>query len=814
MKTTFFCFLVLTAVTTMAQPSSWDSRGPGGGGALFFPSINPADHNEICLSCDMSEYFHSTDQGVSWEQYHFNEIQGGNYGQIVFTNNPLIRYGINNADNDFSGGSSPAKSTDGGLTWTDLAGNPDNSEQTYTIHADFDNPNRLIISYYGSIYYSSNGGTSFSNIHNAVSNGAGNLVGGVFWDGMNIYIGTNDGIIRSTNGGTSFSIMAAGGIPATERIMSFAGAKQGGTTRFFCLTGDQGSVYVGLPGYDYWGAAQGIYSLDLGNANWVDKTANLNLSNTDFPMYIGMAANNINTVYASGSNSSSFPTVYKSSNAGTSWTNTLITNNNQNAITGWQGYQGDRDWWYGECALGFTVAQNDPDVLVFTDFGFGHISTDGGSNWRQMYVQPVDQNPAGAPTPKGNSYHSAGIENTTCWQVFWADDQHMIACYSDIEGCRSTDGGATWSFDHNLDQNSTYRVVKHNTQNILYIATATTHDMYQSTRLTDAVVSAGDGNIKFSTDNGLTWNSLHDFNENVVWVATDPNNNNRLYAAIVESNANIGGIYRSDNIQNGAASTWTKLPNPPRNNGHPFNIVVLNDGKLLASYSGQRNAGGAFTQTSGVFLYDPVAGTWADRSHPQMMYWTKDVVVDPFDANQNTWYAGVYSHWGCGGCEYGGLYKTTDRGLNWVRQVDSYRVGSCTINPLNTNEMYFTTETEGLWFSANRNNANPVFTQVNSYAFRQPERVFFNPNNQTEIWVSSFGNGMKVGGNCTLELTINGEANVCLNEASVYSTDVYNNAVYQWTVTGGTIISGQGTNQIEVLWNNGTAGSVSVAVEQ
>jgi len=34
---------------------------------------------------------------------------------------------------------------------------------------------------------------------------------------------------------------------------------------------------------------------------------------------------------------------------------------------------------------------------------------------------------------------------------------------------------------------------------------------------------------------------------------------------------------------------------------------------------------------------------------------------------------------------------------------------------------------------------------VKSYPFRQPERVFFNPYNQSEVWVTSFGNGMKVG---------------------------------------------------------------------
>ncbi len=59
--------------------------------------------------------------------------------------------------------------------------------------------------------------------------------------------------------------------------------------------------------------------------------------------------------------------------------------------------------------------------------------------------------------------------------------------------------------------------------------------------------------------------------------------------------------------------------------------------------------------------------------------------------------------------------------------------------------MYFTTETSGLFYSENRRDASPSFTQVTNYPFRQPERVFFNPYDSNEVWVSSFGNGMTVG---------------------------------------------------------------------
>jgi hypothetical protein len=55
------------------------------------------------------------------------------------------------------------------------------------------------------------------------------------------------------------------------------------------------------------------------------------------------------------------------------------------------------------------------------------------------------------------------------------------------------------------------------------------------------------------------------------------------------------------------------------------------------------------------------------------------------------------------------------------------------------------TEVNGLWYSHNINSPTPIFTEVQSYKFRQPERIFYNPYNVNEVWVTSFGNGIKRG---------------------------------------------------------------------
>jgi hypothetical protein len=737
-------FILLVSLNFLsAQPTSWTSRGVGGGGALFAPSINPANPQEYYIACDMSELFHTTDFGLTYSQVNFAEFIGGNNSKVCFTSGGL--YSISYI-NDIA---TPVKSIDG-VTWTWFTGNPDPSSDVYTIDADYYNPNRVIISFYGEIYFSADGGITFTLIHTCLDNGAGNIVGGVFFDGTNIYIGTNDGILVSTNSGTSWTTAAITGITSGQRIFSFAAAKNGGTTRFFCLTANTGDLYVGLVGSDYWDFMQGVYSCDYGSTNWTSKMTGINVG-TDYPMFVAMAQNDINTAYLGGSNSSSEPIVLKTSNAGTNWANTFLATNNQNIITGWSGDGGDKGWSWGECPFGISVCPTNANYIIFGDYGFCHKTSDGGTTWQQAYTDDAFQHPANALTPKYQDYQSIGMENTTCWQVHWSDANNLWASYSDIGGIRSDDGGDSWSFNYTGNSvNTTYRVAQ-GSNGTLYAGTSNIHDMYQSTRLQDAILDAADANgkIVYSTDDGQNWQLLHNFGHPVFWVALDPNNPNRAYASVIQysSGSGLGGIYRCDDLNNLASSTWTLIPAPTRTEKHPACMLVLNDGKLVATYSGRRNSSGTFTASSGCFIYDPTGNSWTDVSDPGMYYWTKDIVVDPNDVTQNTWYVSVFSGWGGAPNGLGGLYKTINRGTSWTKLTGSTldRVTSCTLNPSDADQIYVTTEYQGLWISSNINSGTPTFSNVSSYPFKQPERVFFNPYDSNEIWVASFGNGMKSG---------------------------------------------------------------------
>ncbi|MBK7764131.1 MAG: T9SS type A sorting domain-containing protein [Bacteroidetes bacterium] len=742
----FLCFAIFSNQTIKSQsPTSWNYSGIGGGGALFSPSINPLNSSELYVSCDMGGLYHTTNSADTWQLIPHTQMRGGWRSKINFTNNASIRYSLSYKANGIQDQITPCKSMDGGITWNKLVGNPDDNEELFALYANYDNPNQVIISQWRDIYFSNDGGTTFSLVYTGLSSGAGCKLSGVCWDGSNIYLGTNDGIIRSTNSGASFSLFTTGGIISSQVISSFAAAREGGVLRFYALTSNAADVYNGDE-FDFYQYMQGVYKMDNASGVWNTVWNGLDAT-TQYGKRITMASNDIDIVYISGETSGGYPMVLKTTNSGTIWNPIFTTTNNQNIYTGWCGTGGDVGWTWAELLFGMEVSALDANKLAISDYGFVHTSTDGGLNWHQAYTRTSYENPSAVSTPTKKAYQSAGdLNQVSVWQVYWMDSLRMWSCASDIKGTRSNDKGNTWSFNYTgHTENTSYRIIRNiNNDNILYVATASVHDIYQSARLADGQLDASGntGSIKFSSDKGQTWQVMHDFSDIVCWVATDPNDANILYASVVNSSNGNGGIWKCANASAGASSAWTKLSNPPRTEGHPYNIVVLNDGKVLVSYSGHRDPG--FTASSGVFLYDPISMSWQDKSDAGMFYWTQDVIVDPHDATQNIWYACVYEGWGSAATQgVGGIYKTMNRGTSWTRIWNNERCHSVTISPVWANEIYVSTEYHGLLYCNNLTSASPTFSPTN-YPFRNALRTFFNPYTN-ELWACGFGGGMMKG---------------------------------------------------------------------
>ncbi|MFT7160642.1 MAG: hypothetical protein ACI9GZ_001818, partial [Bacteroidia bacterium] len=52
----------------------WGFVGPGGGGAMFNPAINPSDPNHAFVSCDMTGSFVTYNGGANWRMFNLRGV--------------------------------------------------------------------------------------------------------------------------------------------------------------------------------------------------------------------------------------------------------------------------------------------------------------------------------------------------------------------------------------------------------------------------------------------------------------------------------------------------------------------------------------------------------------------------------------------------------------------------------------------------------------------------------------------------------------------------------------------------------------------
>jgi hypothetical protein len=62
--------LLLASAGVAQRPGDFRVIGPGGGGAMFNPTISPHDLNTMLVSCDMTGAYITHDGGRSWRMFN------------------------------------------------------------------------------------------------------------------------------------------------------------------------------------------------------------------------------------------------------------------------------------------------------------------------------------------------------------------------------------------------------------------------------------------------------------------------------------------------------------------------------------------------------------------------------------------------------------------------------------------------------------------------------------------------------------------------------------------------------------------------
>jgi len=797
-------------------PDEWLPSGVGGGGGMFSPAISPHDPDVMFLSIDMGHVFRTLDAGTTWQILPFQQIEGQQQTQVQFTSTPATVYAAERGRDPISEGNlfRPKKSTDLGDHWASFSSWPPAthlSERAVSVWADPNRDDSFLVAGDARLWFYRNSGTggNFTLLHTFASGNA--RVGGVYWSDSTseVWVGSSDGMLYHADPSAGGNFTTATSPPSGNRIISFAGARQGGVLRFYCVTTQMPVSATKSPQSFSGGANNRVYHMDWPqDSAWTQETG---IPAEDYPVMVGMARNRVDCAHVAVARSASYPhqhSVYRQDGPGTAWTRTMLTEGNANLSTGWGSINANG----GQPAntletnisysfpCGMAVSPTDADRVVISDNCVVHRSENAAQSapvWRQLYT--TADNPLHRPGelfPHGQSYLTGGLELTVSYWVDWLTASDVFLGALDYLCPHSLDGGERWGFDYDptsLPSGDIPQVVSDPVTGIRYAICTYAISVYEYLGTDDVSVDFSGPTTKaapglWSLAPGATqWIPVrNDFGvgepgspltrgANPCWVVVDPARR-RLYVAVQHSNPAADGIYQCDLT----TGVWEKLPEPTpgvfRPPGteivHPFNIRILSNGDLLVSYAARQagNSNAGYTPSAGVFLYSQSTKTWADKStRIELRYFTRDVVPDPRDPLELTWYACVSNTdlsttipaSADTPATYGGLYKTLDGGDNWTLvwngeagvagkpgvpgqpNVSGCSVISVTPHPTNSYELWMTTRFAGLWVSQDRDAANPTFQQT-SYPFRAPERVFFNPHVPDEVWITSNGYGLSI----------------------------------------------------------------------
>ncbi|MBC7862173.1 MAG: T9SS type A sorting domain-containing protein [Bacteroidia bacterium] len=758
-KKSLFGAFLFAALIAAAQPASWSPRGVGGGGAMYSPSISPHNANNVFIACDMSPIHQSTDFGQSWSLLHYLQLPGGRNTDVQFTSNPLKLFTLKKASNFYT----PVKSFDGGSTWVN-ATNPCTSSAFQYYASPYDT-NIVVVNDPTKIYFTNSESTGgFSTLLTHPLPYGGHLAGVYFENKDTIYVCAHDSLIYTFNGGASWASASAGtnGIPSTEHIVTFKGAKQGGKWVFYAVTiqaNALGKIYMTFSeDYPFF---KGIYKLSQSSNQWNSIGGNLPVTTNppatnDKAYLLGLARNDTSVVYLTGNSFAagvSLGALWRSTDGGASFANMFLNsamfNSNANVTTGWIGKHtiaNAKFKWNGVNYIGgLSVDPNNSSRLIIGDGMLVHTSTDMGSNWQQAYTDVNFDNAPSVLLQQSSQYITSGLETTSSYWLDWTSPTDIFACYNDIVARRSTDGGNMWSFDiYGLDSsriNDVNMTCVHPVSGLMYAAcgeVAGSNGDYSDTR-----AAWCRGRISVSADNGINWTTLKSFGHTVSSIALDPLSANGMYATVMDVKGGVGDVYHCTDIIN-TPTQWTRLASPPRTENRAVQILVLNNGDLVSVYGSRDTSTSSspsyvFSNSSGVFYSSDGGLTWADSNVAGMTKSVVNVEIDKNDLTQSTWLAFVGNKGSAGG-----VFRTTDKGLNWT-QVYNQPVLSGTFHPSLPDEMYICTQVNGLVYATNTNSNSFSITPVSSYPFRNPQKVFFNPYDVNEVWVASFGNGFRVG---------------------------------------------------------------------
>jgi len=719
-------FLGIAVVVSLAsalaeRPGGFHVIGPGGGGAMFNPTISPHDPNTVLISCDMTGSYITHDGGRTWRMFNLRGVVN------FFVFDPQDQKTM------YAHATGLWRSTDGGETWNLVSPAP---SSVRGVKMNSDHADETILT---------------SSDH----------VGGIYAmaidpaDSDVLYIAAGErekpGLFVSRDAGKTWQ--KQGDLASRVRRIWIDPHSPNGARRVFvggakALTVVAGSDVKNLPlpaaatdlSLGFGSTAQPVVYMTSEKGTFVSTDGGANWHQCELPgggakvRAIATSLHHPETAYLSYSDlvldGKTWLGVAKTENSGADWKlawkeSTAPANNvHDDWITARFGIT------WGENPLNMTVADQDPNLAYGTDLGRTMRTTDGGANWNAMYSREVNE----------KNWTTVGLDVTTTYGVHFDpfDPKRIFITYTDIGLFRSEDGGASWtSATMGVPSewtNTTYWMVfDPKVKGRAWSVNSWTHDLPRPKMWRHRAVSTYKGGVCRSDDGGKTWVKSNTGMDETAATHILLDLESPVDARVLYVSGFGRGVYKS--VDGGR--TW-KLKNQGITQSEPFAWRLSRSSKgtlyvLLARRSedgsiGNAGDGALYRSTDGAEHWERVAlptgvnapnGLAVDSQYPDRLYLA-------------AWARAVGQHG-----EGGGIYLSENGGKDWQPVLDQdQHVYDVTIDPADPKVLYAAGFESSVWRSTDR---GLHWARVPGFNFKWAHRVIPDPQDHQQIYVTTFG---------------------------------------------------------------------------
>ncbi len=729
-----------------AEPvRGWEILGPGGGGAMFFPTVSPHDANLVLVRCDMTGAYVSKDAGGSWRMFNLRAPVD------FFVFDPVDPKVI------YAHTVGLWRSTDVGRTWSLVYPDPRNvkeiikpddhaSERLLTKDGEADHLTALAVDPADSKV-----------LYAARQRGQGSMLlissdWGKSWkeaallgppvrrvyvdpnsprDNRTLYVVHPNRVVVRENGEWKKG-------PPVPDIESFTDVTAG------FPKGNPKPVIYGV-GRTKWKDGRllgGVYVSTDGGMNWKAANPQIERQARQSPRppvfqaistcwtHPEVAYLSYNRLPLGPDSGDVFFGVLKTSDGCNTWKPVWkeSTSSAANIHDIWISERFGASW--GENPISLGVAPGNPDICYGTDYGRTLQTTDGGLNWQAVYSRRT----------ASGTYTTTGLDVTTCYGVHFDpfNANHLLISYIDIGLFSSEDVGRSWrSSTRGVSGpwvNTTYWVVfDPQVKGRVWGVMSGVHDLSRPKMWRRQSPSRYNGGVCISQDGGMTWQQSTEgmpptAATHLLLDRRSPAQARTLYVA------GFGrGVFKSTDD----GRSWA-LKNEGIQGAEPFawRLAMDREGTLYLVVARKTEDGRYGNEGDGaLYRSRDGAGHWERLSLPEGVNGPNGLEVDP--DNPKRLYLATWGRNTPDGAVSGGIFLSTDAGQSWRSVLDrDQHVYDVTVDIGNPHILYACGFESSAWRSEDR---GETWKRIRGYNFKWGHRVIPDPKDTNKIYITTFG---------------------------------------------------------------------------